>query len=168
MLENSEIWKDVKGYEGLYQVSNLGRIWSVRLQRILKPYNANGYFKIDLTAKNGKRKKEYIHRLVALAFLVNDQGYNVVNHIDGNKHNNSVKNLEWCSYSQNSKHSFHTLGNTKGCYSTRRCECIELGIIYNSINDAMSETGANHISECCKGKQKTSGGYHWRYVDADN
>lgn len=167
MLENKEIWKDVKGYEGLYQVSNLGRIWSVRLQRNLKPYQANGYWKIDLTAKNGKRKKEYVHRIVALTFLQKPEDCNVVNHIDGNRQNNNIENLEWCSQEYNMRHSYYTLGNTKGCYSVRKCQCLETGIIYESISKAMRDTGASKVSECCKGKIKTSGGYHWRYVDAD-
>ena len=83
MLENSEIWKDVKGYEGLYQVSNLGRIWNVKTQRILKPIDTGrGYFRVHLTAKNGKRKQELIHRLAAIAFIPNPFGLPQVNHKD--------------------------------------------------------------------------------------
>lgn len=102
MMENREIWKDVKGYEGLYQVSNLGRIWSVKSQKYLKPWvNTCGYHLVGLISKNGKQKKEQIHRLVALAFIENPNNYPQVNHKDENKGNNCVENLEWVTAKQN-------------------------------------------------------------------
>lgn len=111
-----EIWKDVKEYEGLYQVSNYGRVKSISYfnhankksyprNKILKPLkNEKGYLRIDL-AKNGKSKKVRIHRLVAQTFISNPNNYQEVNHIDGNKQNNRVDNLEWCTHSYNMKHA---------------------------------------------------------------
>ena len=113
MLENNEIWKDCKGYEGLYQVSSLGRVWSVRKQRIMKPIlKKDGYLEITLTAKNGRSVYERVHRLVALAFLENPNHFPVVNHKDGEKTHNEVGNLEWCSVKYNTKHAYdNNLGN---------------------------------------------------------
>lgn len=107
-----EKWSDVKGYEGLYQVSNFGRIKSMvnnasRRKRVLNPYDHNGYRRINLY-KNNKCKKLYIHRLVAEEFIPNVNNYPEVNHIDGNKSNNNIKNLEWCTSSQNQIHAYKT------------------------------------------------------------
>ena len=101
-----EIWKDCKGYEGKYQVSNLGRVWSIGSQKYLKgSYNKDGYICVYLTAKNGKVKMERVHRLVALVFLDNPNNYTQVNHKDENKQNNCVDNLEWCNIKYNTTYS---------------------------------------------------------------
>ena len=100
MMEIKEIWKDCKGYEGKYQVSNLGRVWSIGSQKYLKgSYDKDGYIQVYLTAKNGKVKMEKVYRLVALVFLDNPNNYPQVNHKDKNKQNNCVDNLEWCDSS---------------------------------------------------------------------
>lgn len=97
-----EIWKDCKGYEGKYQVSSMGRVWSVRAQKYLTgTVSASGYVYVHLTALNGKRKKERLHRLVAIAFLDNPEELPQVNHKDENKLNNCIDNLEWCSAAYN-------------------------------------------------------------------
>lgn len=116
-----EVWKDIQGYEGLYQVSNQGRVRS--LDRTVKRRNQpdlpvagkvlsprigkNGYSYVILS-KEAKGKTANIHRLVAEAFLDKPEGCNVVNHIDGNKENNACNNLEWCDSSKNNKHAFDT------------------------------------------------------------
>ena len=92
-----EIWKDIKGYEGLYQVSNLGRVKSKRT--ILKPAKCE-YLKVSL-CKKGSQNTYYVHRLVATAFLSNENNYTHVNHKDENKYNNNVDNLEWCDSKYN-------------------------------------------------------------------
>lgn len=101
----NEVWKDIKGYEGLYQVSNLGRVKSVKRNLTLKPCNRNRYL-IVLLSKNGIKKAINVHRLVAQAFIPNPDDKRTVNHIDGNKQNNCVDNLEWCSQSENVKHAY--------------------------------------------------------------
>ena len=102
MLENCEIWKDIKGYEGNYQISNKGRIWSVLSQRYLKPQHDNcGYYRIQLTAKNGKRKTEKVHRLVAINFIDNPDNLPEVNHINHIRDDNRIENLEWCNHKEN-------------------------------------------------------------------
>ena len=111
-----EIWKDVIGYEGLYQVSNLGRVKSLdkicgNRKGVIKSKllnfqdNGKGYKNVNLY-NNKKNKCVYIHRLVAGAFLAKIEGKECVNHIDGNKSNNSLENLEWCTRSENMKHAY--------------------------------------------------------------
>lgn len=106
-----ETWKDVKGYEGIYKISNLGNVKRVinihwcnlkyRDNYYLKPLdNGKGYLRIKLT-KNSKSKRYMLHRLIAEAFIENPNNYPVINHIDGNKKNNHINNLEWCTQSYN-------------------------------------------------------------------
>ena len=105
-----EIWKDIEGYEGLYQISTLGRVRSLRkfdeLNNIfvMKPNASNRYYKISLS-KNGKTKYFFVHRLVAQAFIPNPDNLSLVNHKDCNKLNNCVSNLEWCDYKYNNNYA---------------------------------------------------------------
>lgn len=100
-MKTNEIWKAIEGYEGLYEVSNLGNVKSLRSGIILKQQkNADGYCHVSLCRKK-EVKTVLIHRLVAKAFLSNPENYNEVNHKDENKANNCVENLEWCSHKYN-------------------------------------------------------------------
>lgn len=132
-----EIWKDIEEYEGLYQVSNLGRIKRLKgigctEERFIKPCIRKGYYFVFLY-RNSKYKTMSIHRLVALSFLLNKYDKMEVNHIDGVKLNNCVENLEWNTRSENAKHAYDT-GLSKATstkvidYTTR--------IIYDSIREA--------------------------------
>lgn len=101
----SKFFKLIPGYED-YLVSENGEIFSTKRQKFLKPRkNEYGYLKINLY-KNGKYKNFRVHRLVALTFIQNPNNYPIINHIDGNKLNNNISNLEWCTYSQNNKHAW--------------------------------------------------------------
>ena len=101
----TEIWKDAKGYEGLYKISNHGEVWSERKQRLLKKgKSATGYYKVVLY-KNKKHKNFDIHRLVAINFINNPLEKPCVNHMDENKTNNHYSNLEWCTYKENNNHA---------------------------------------------------------------
>lgn len=115
-----EVWKDVEGYEGLYQVSNLGRVKSLTHYitkenckprevkgKILTPFfdRPKGYLSVSLS-KNNKIKLQRIHRLVAQAFIPNPDNLIQINHKDGNKTNNNVENLEWCSCKDNIRHAW--------------------------------------------------------------
>lgn len=116
ICDMEEIFKDIKGYEGIYQISNLGRVKSLIMwdghtyKSRKKPVfmnptdNGHGYMVVPLR-KNTKRKNHYIHRLVAEHFLEKKKGKDVVNHIDFNKSNNTVSNLEWCTQKENTNHS---------------------------------------------------------------
>ena len=105
-----EIWKDIEGYEGIYQVSNKGRIksfYGVKEKILVTRTKGHDYEKV-LLSKNGVGKTFLIHRLVAKAFIPNPENKPEVNHIDGNKKNNCVENLEWMTCSENTKHAFDT------------------------------------------------------------
>lgn len=105
-----EIWKDIAGYEGFYKISNLGKIKSLPRkgvkEKILNPSKNNrGYLRVGLSAK-GKVRYDSIHRLVAETFIENPKKMPEVNHIDGNKLNNNIENLEWVTKSENEKHAY--------------------------------------------------------------
>ena len=116
-----EKWKDIKGYEGMYLISDLGRVMSISREKvagfnlyrketiILRTYvDTYGYYSITLTDKKGNRKNHKIHRLIAEAFLENEYNKPCINHIDGNKKNNNIDNLEWCTKKENNIHAIKT------------------------------------------------------------
>lgn len=101
-----ELWKDVVDYEGLYEVSNYGRVKNKKRDRLLSPHSDRaGYIKVGLY-KDGKQKGQFVHRLVAMAFIDNPEEKSDVNHIDGDKSNNHVENLEWNTRSENLTHAY--------------------------------------------------------------
>lgn len=102
-----EVWKDIEGYNGRYQISNYGRVWNTATQSYMKPQmKKTGYYSINLMRANKKIVTERIHRLVALYFCQKTEGCNVVNHLDCDKTNNYYKNLEWTTVSGNTKHCY--------------------------------------------------------------
>ena len=102
----TELWKDIDGFEGKYQVSSWGRVRNLNTNKILTPYeNSKGYLKVGLHLKGHKSPvKKRVNRLVAIAFIPNPYELPQVNHKDGNKQNNSISNLEWCTNRQNAIH----------------------------------------------------------------
>lgn len=104
-----EIWKDIEGYNGLYEVSSTGKVrsWKGNSQepRPIKQFVNSGYYKISLHNNGISKRCVPIHRLVAETFIVNHKNKPFVNHIDGNKLNNNVANLEWCTHAENHKHA---------------------------------------------------------------
>ena len=156
-----ETWKPIADYEGLYQVSDLGRIKSLWYgnEKILKPGKTrSGYLHVDLF-KDGQKKTSLIHRLVADAFIPNPNNLETVNHKDEVKTNNVASNLEWMSQKDNNIYS-----------KARKVQMFdkktgELLATFPYINEAERVTGINqsHISSCCRGKLKSAGGYVWRY-----
>lgn len=171
----TEVWKDIKGYEGLYQISNLGNIKS--LDRIvncplngeriikgclLKTYNLKqGYLAIKLF-KNNIGKAFQVHRLIACAFIDNINNKPYVNHINGIKTDNTIKNLEWVTCSENNRHAYDT-----GLKKASPVKCIETNIIYKSMHLAgrILDIGCTGIWACCNKRVKTSGGFHWEYAN---
>lgn len=166
----TEIWKDIAGYAGKYMVSSLGRVKSLNYrhtgrEQMLEPKdNSKGYLKVSLW-KDGKEDTRFVHRLVAIAFIPNPLNLHQVNHKDENKRNNCVDNLEWCDPKYNS--NYGTRNKRFAEKLSKPILCVETGEIYSSSHDASRRTGLHqqHINECCTGKQKTTGGYHWKYAD---
>ena len=152
-----EIWKDVKGYEGLYQVSNLGRIKSLgnlqnRKEKLLKINIRNGYCTTYLY-KNNKKKSFLCHRLVAEAFISNPDNLPQVNHKDENKLNNCVENLEWCTAKYNVNYS-----------SAKPILCVETGIVYHSLTEVSEKYNIQLalLSRVCNKDNYRAGGFHWK------
>lgn len=154
ILENSrtregdyiEPWKDIEGFEGLYQISMKGNVRSIKGKnpKILKPYkNGTGYLKVDLR-KNNERYQKQVHRIVAETFIPNTEGKTEVNHINGDKTDNRYFNLEWVNRSENMKHAVNTgLYFSKDILDTRPCICLNNGAIYPSIYIASEVFGIN-------------------------
>lgn len=156
-----EQWKPIKGYEGLYEISNFGRVKSIKTNKIRKPNpDGSGYLKIDLYYKKYKTLK--IHRLVAEAFIENKFNLPQVNHIDGNLLNNHYQNLEWCSPSYNSWHRTYIL-NKNSLHPCKPVKCVELNKNFNSISNAARymKLAQPTITEVLNNPNRTAGGYHW-------
>lgn len=156
--------KDIKGYEGLYAITEEGQVWSYYSKRFIKPYiRSNGYLQV-LLSKGGIKKTYKVHRLVAEAYLPNPNNLPEVNHIDEDKTNNCVNNLEWCSHEYNVNYGRR---NEKTSNSLKkRCLCVELNKQFDSINEAglFIKRHPSGVSDALNGKQKTAGGYHWQYI----
>ena len=161
-----EEWKDIQGYEGLYQVSSFGRVKSLNYNHtgkegILKAVDkGNGYLIVTL-CKYGKSKCLMVHKLVATTFISNPDNLPEVNHKDENKKNNKVENLEWCSsqYNMEYSHGKPVIGINK---------VSGLIIEFPSTKEAERQTGISqsNISACCKGKRyKSAGGFLWFYAE---
>lgn len=163
-----EIWKPIKDYEGLYEVSNYGNVRSLfRYKKQLKlELTKNGYLRIML-CKNKKRKRYLIHRLVAEAFIPNPNNLPQVNHRDENPKNNCVDNLEWCSHEYNCNYGNRNKriiekSKIKIVQLDKNNNCIK---IWNSIKEASEfyNISSSAIVLCLKGKHETCRGYIWRY-----
>ena len=183
-----ENWKDIKGYEGFYQVSNLGRVKSLErdvyysngavhhVDEKILAFNLNrgGYQYVALSL-NGKAKSIKVHRLVAEAFIPNPENKPMVNHRNEIKTDNTVENLEWCTASYNNNYGTrnvrmiqnrrsYKLGNHP---QAKPVFCEELNKTFDCITRAGEELGicVSSIRSVCKGKLKTAGGFHWRYAN---
>lgn len=185
ILLDEEIWIDIKGYEGLYQVSNMGRVRSLDREVPVsnKVYKNNTVKKMKgkilkqsiLTnnrcavslCKNNIWKTKIVHRLVANHFIANPDNLPEVNHKDGDCHNNNVDNLEWCSHDYNIKHSCDNyLFHHKPVVQILNNKIIAR---YETAKDAEKATGISYYSirKCCKGYKGYNcvGGYKWKYIE---
>lgn len=175
-----EIWKDIAGFDGVYQISNLGRVKSLdrvisieykdragtrkikgKLRKPIK--DKDGYLVIGLGKGNYK-----IHRLVAMAFIPNTNNYPQINHIDGNKRNNAATNLEWCTNAENQNHAFKI-----GLKKTKKFAKVDLTSgkiirIYHSLKDVANDIeklDPSTLVKVCNGKRNEHCGYSWVYAD---
>ena len=162
-MVTSELWKDIPNYEGLYQVSNLGRIKSLNynhtnFSKILIPRKTgNGHLSVALF-KNRKRKNYQVHRLVMETFI--GESNLVINHKDKNKENNNLNNLEYCSQKENARYSL--------CKKVEQYD-LDLNFIkeWNSIKDIIETLHIRNISQCCNGKRNNAGGFIWKFKEVN-
>lgn len=163
----SEEWKPVVGYEGLYEVSSMGRVKNVKTGRILKTWNngSSAYTKVELS-RDGKAIAFLVHRLVAKAFIPNPENLSDVNHKDEVKTNNSVDNLEWMSHKDNSNYGTRNERVSKPVSQVDKKTGVIIAI-YPSQKKAEEETGVKKsgISSVCRGIHKSAGGYYWSFVN---
>ena len=188
-----EQWKDIKGYEGAYQVSNFGRVRSLdryvncgirnndkvlKKGKIIKQNISNNYLVVGLC--NGKtQKSKLVHRLVAEAFILNPNNYPCVNHKNENKLNNCWYNLEWCTNKYNNNYGTRLtrisekLQNNKKLSKAVNQYDLNNNFIkkWNSAKQVERELGISnaHINKCCQNKEhyRTSGGYIWKYAEEE-
>ena len=184
-MKTIEQWKPVEGFEGLYEISNLGRAKSLNYnhtgkEKILKPNkHGNGYLYVGLW-KNEKRKFFLVHRLVAKAFLPNPKGFDQVNHKDENKANNVVENLEFCDAKYNINYGSHNersaaarrndAARSKPVEASRFPDFREICLRFVSTREAgRNGYHYSHVSDCCRGCFNREGNnkyknLYWRYT----
>lgn len=170
-----EVWKDIEGYEGLYQVSNFGRVKSSYTNRFLKGRKSpQGYLLVNL-CKNNIASGKTIHRLVAQAFIPNSENKPQVNHIDEDKTNNMVSNLEWMTSKENLNHGTRNERAGKAISKSNSIPIIATNIKtgesreFYGINECARQLGLHHqsIYKCLKGKLRQTGGYTVKYLNKE-
>lgn len=161
-------WVDVLGYEGLYKISNSGKVMSFHNEKRILKFGicGVGYYQVKLS-KNGKTENHMVHRLVALHFIDNEYNLPEVNHIDEDKSNNYWWNLEWSTRVQNINHGTRT----KRASESNKRKVIRFNDLgnefqYDGIIDVKND-GFNpgHVSSCCNNKRQSHAGFKWRYFN---
>lgn len=169
-----EIWKAIPGYEGSFEVSNLGNFRSLDRMvpsrygsprkypgKSLKVEEMKDGYKRIVLMKDAKKKRYMCHRLVALTFIDNPNNLPFVNHIDGNRGNNSVNNLEWCTQEENEQHAINVLGKTmKGKTNPKTVLCVELNKTFKSMRQAVLFLGNHACNEGIKKAIEANRPYH--------
>lgn len=179
----NEVWRDIPGYEGLYQVSDCGNVRSLNYrnkrmvrQLCFKPHR-QGYLQVELHNR-GERKTFTVHRLVGVAFVDGYADGLIINHKDENKKNNHYSNLEWCTVSDNVKHSLHhrispprrnypkykpRKDKQKVCQLNNEGEILRVWDSTIAVKAALGYSDSS-IKQCCRGNRKTAYGFKWQYA----
>ena len=183
MLLPKRVWRDIKEYEGLYQVSNIGEIRSLnyrgtgKVKKLKQLMNKDGYKYVNLY-KNGKRKNYSVHRLVAQVFIPNSNGLLEVNHINEVKGDNRASNLEWCDRKYNCNYGTRNIKHSKSIsganhHQARKVMLINTGETFNTVTEASRKYSIpySNIVRCCRGEYKSAGKNKdgnkliWEYLD---
>lgn len=173
-----EMWKTIKGFDN-YKVSTNGRIQNIKTGKILIPFTTKNGYQVVSQSRGGRSCKLYVHRLVAEAFIPNENTDLQVNHLNGVKSDNRLENLEWCTSSENHLHRSRTLGIKRSPEHMRMmCDlarvthykqviCVETDVIFDSVVDAAKSINRKPCSlvDALKGRHETCGGFHWKYKD---
>jgi hypothetical protein len=175
----NEVWKDIPNFEKYYQASDYGRIRSLPRTvtqmghksnytrilngKVLHPRLQNANYYVVWLSKEGEIYPQLVHRLIAKAFISNTKNEPCVNHKNGNKIDNQIGNLEWCSYSENIEHSHNIAGRKK---TTKPIICVDLNREFKSQTDAAQELNISRcsISHALNKKSKTAGGFIWKFM----
>lgn len=168
LLEEDEMWEEVEGYEGVYLISNYGRLWSNLSNKLLKPANYHGYYHYCL-CRGEERNWCRAHRLVALAFIPNPDNKPTVNHINEIKTDNRATNLEWATTLEQNIHGTRL---QRVSNSTPKKSVIRMNqdssqtVMYPSISEAARTNNlpTDNIVKCLRGRRKSCGGYQWKYA----
>lgn len=177
---SNEIWKDIKNYEGLYQVSNLGKVRNSKGDILYQGSIKGGYKRVQLH-NTKKAKSLLVHRLVAEAFIPNPENKPYINHKNSCTTDNTISNLEWCTPSENTIHGYK-YGNMKNGNKKRATTCkenfskkvrqydLKMNLIkeYESLSEASKANNfsKSNLCRCCNMETQKANGYIWRYVDA--
>lgn len=177
LIRESESWKPIPGFEGRYDASSFGRIRSYQRHRfneviphILVPCERKkGYLQLCLL-KGGKQYSCAVHRLVAMTFIPNPENKPQVNHIDLNKRNNNIGNLEWCDGKENIRHARRNgivFNRNASKAISKPVQCLETKTVFQSARDAARKMNLSYvgIGKVCLGKCKTTRGYHFRFME---
>ena len=141
-----------------------GIIRKITTKRVLKPYKTKfGYYRATLF-KRGERHRLHVHQVVAMTFIPNPDKKTQINHIDGDKTNNNVSNLEWVTPQENIRHARDFLGHDPNITKRRPVLCVETGEVFASIIEAERKKSCWHIWDAASGMRKTASGYHWAFV----
>lgn len=180
-----EEWKTIPGFDGMYQISNFGRVRSYKgthggredIPKLMKEHlNTKRYNQLGFCYK-GKMKRILVHRLVAEAFIPNPENKPFINHKDGVRSHNHIDNLEWVTQSENMRHSYDVLKQPLPPGTPKSIRCVETGKTYKSAADAQRDTGVSkaNIGKVALAKgtggrrlghtNLTAGGYHWEFVN---
>lgn len=161
----TELWRDIQGFEGLYQVSDQGKVRGLKRGHLLRPNRKRaGYMQVALS-RDGICKFIDVHRLVALTFLPNPEKKPQVNHKNGRKDDNRLCNLEWTTNSENQRHRFDVLGHSGN--TARPVICLETKREYPSAKAAAADIGCDRssVSMCCLGINKTCKKFHFIFKE---